>query len=129
MAKKEDVMAKARPELKKSFSKIGVWSFLIGLLIAVLAGGVIQRSTSVVLVLALLGLIVGVLNVTSKEAIPFLVATIALVVSVSGMSIVLSGLSGVWTEALVKVLDNITIFVAPAALMVALKSIYVLASD
>lgn len=126
-------MAKAKPEMKpemkKRFSRIGVWSFLIGLLIAILAGGVIERSSTVMIVLGVLGLIVGILNITAKEAIPFLVTIIALVVSVSGMSVVLAPFGGAWANALIRILDNITIFVAPAALLVALKSIYVLASD
>jgi hypothetical protein len=121
--------ARLMPTTRKKFSKIGVWSFLIGLVVAVLAGGIIPRSNTVVLVLGGLGLIVGILNITAKEAIPFLVATIALVVAVSGMGVVLAGLTGDWAASMIKVLDNIAIFVAPAALIVALKSIYVLAAD
>lgn len=120
-------MAKARRG--KRFSRIGAWSFLIGIIIAVLAGGIIQRSSTVIVVLGLLGLLVGILNITAKEAVPFLVATIALVVSVSGMGVVLASFSGAWVEALIIILDNIAVFVAPAALIVALKAIYVLASD
>lgn len=121
-------MAKKMRDVKK-FSKLGVWSFLIGLVVAVLAGGVIPRNSTVMIVLGALGLLVGAMNITAKEAIPFLVSTIALVVAVSGMGVVVAGFSGVWVEVLITVLDNIAIFVAPAALVVALRSIYVLASD
>ncbi len=127
MAKK--TLSKVRSNFGKDFSKIGVWSFLVGLLIAVLAGGgLIPMDRSVWIgILGAMGLLVGLLNVTGKEAIPFLVATIALVVSVSGMSIVLASVSGL--TVITDILTYVTIFVAPAALIVALKSIYVLASD
>ncbi|MDI6721588.1 MAG: hypothetical protein QMD85_04305, partial [Candidatus Aenigmarchaeota archaeon] len=59
---------------------IGKWVFLASIVIAVIAGAVAGAGQALVVaaVLAVLGLIVGFLNVTEKESTPFLVATIAL---------------------------------------------------
>ena len=86
-------------------------------------------------VLGLLGLIVGLLNVTAKESDSFLIATIALMLTVSTLTPVLALLLNVssslqpFTEAVGGLLGALGVFVAPAALVVGLRSIYHLASD
>ncbi len=123
MAKSEEMM-----------SKIGSWSFIVGLVIAVLAGVVIPRTHNLyawlILVLGVLGLIVGFLNVTAKESTPFLVAAIALVVSATSFNTVLALVPAGFVVSVVQVvLGNIAVFVAPAAVLVALRAIYALASS
>ena len=112
--------------------KVGSWAFIVGLVIAVLSGVVIKdpaMTSWLVLVLGVLGLIVGFLNVTGKESTPFLVAAIALVVSATGFAEVLSTIPASQLTAVVQVvLHNIAVFVAPAAVLVALRAIYALAS-
>lgn len=57
-------------------AQVGKWTFIVGLLIAVLAGlGFIQPWVG--WVLALLGLIVGFLNIGDEETQSFLLAAIA----------------------------------------------------
>ena len=114
-----------------TMAKIGSWSFILGVVISVLAGVVISPVPGwLVLALGVLGLIVGFLNITSRESTPFLVAAIALVVSSSGFSSVLSTLPvGAVVTAVRTMLGNIAIFVAPAAVLVALRAIYSLASS
>lgn len=111
-------------------SKIGSWAFIAGLIIAVIAGLAKsdQLGSLVALVLVLIGIIVGFLNVTEKEATPFLVAAIALLATGSAASmgaITLLDLGARLTAAL----DAIAVFVAPAAIIVAVKQIYGLARD
>ncbi|MBI1972388.1 hypothetical protein HYS50_00085 [Candidatus Woesearchaeota archaeon] len=72
-------------------------------------------------ILAVLGLIVGLLNVTGKESHLFLVASIAFLVSAQGLNVV-------W-DALKPYVSNIMIFVAPAAAVVALKALYDIAKE
>jgi len=102
---------------------VGAWSFIIGLIVAILVG---VFSTSAVpgtvaaTVLLILGLIVGILNVTDHEIIPFLVACVALIVVGSAGAIPF--------EWLQRILANIVVFVVPAALVGALKAIYAVAS-
>ena len=86
-------------------------------IIAVILGAL--KGTAVGLLL-ILGTIVGLLNVTSKEVIPFLIASIALIVA----GLVQVGLP-TW---LTGILSNVVVFVVPAAIIGSLKTIYVLAS-
>lgn len=113
-----------------TMQKIGGWAFIIGIVIAVLAGLVLPTNQWVILVLAILGLIVGFLNVTAKESTPFLVAAIALVLSTNIFdAIVVKALgAGTVTTAVSTILENVGIFVAPAAVLVALRAIFALAS-
>ncbi|MBW3015088.1 hypothetical protein KY330_01585 [Candidatus Woesearchaeota archaeon] len=102
--------------------KIGSYAFLVLIAIAILAGLIPdwQGATWVVWTLFLLGLAVGLLNVTKKETTGFLVAAIALIV----LSNALPNLNIALPTALVQIFDNIILFVAPALLVVGLKAIY-----
>ncbi|MDO8628239.1 MAG: hypothetical protein Q7R56_00610 [Nanoarchaeota archaeon] len=99
-----------------AMEKIGSWAFIIGLIIAVAVGLFATAGTTIIWVLAFLGLIVGLLNVTSGESQLFLVAAIAFMVSASGLAIVMPFLRDV--------LQNIVVFTAPAAAIVALRALY-----
>lgn len=106
--------------------KLGEYAFLAGVVIAVLAGlvpGVVAAST-VSLVLVVLGIIVGLLNIQDKETTPFLVAAIALVAAGT------AGFDGIPSlgSYLSSILGNVGVFVAPAAVIVAVKSVYSLAT-
>ena len=103
-------------------AKLGSWAFILGVLIAIVAGLVPAWQTStLVWVLVILGLVVGFLNVTAKETTEFLVAALALMLIGSAGAIPALGV------IILSILANIVAFVAPAALVVALKSIWVLA--
>ena len=104
-------------------STTGHWAFILGILLAIIAGLIPQLQTSTITwILVLLGLIVGFLNVTITETQEFLIAAIALLlISSTGALPVLGTIIAV-------MLSNIVAFVAPAALIVALKAVYDLAS-
>jgi hypothetical protein len=106
--------------------KFGHYAFLVGILLAVLAGLVPALQVDwVVWALIVLGLIVGFVNITAKETTEFLVATIAL------MAVGTAGLGVVPTAGMIikTILINIQAIVVPAALVVSLKAIYALAQD
>lgn len=105
--------------------RIGHWSFLIGVVLAILAGLVPQLQTpTVTWILVALGLIVGLLNITAKETQEFLIASIALVIaSNAAANIIALGL------VVATILGNIIAFVFPGALVVALKIIWTLAQE
>jgi hypothetical protein len=105
-----------------TMEKVGVWSFYIGLIIAVIFSFMGDQWWTASILL-LLGLIVGILNVTDKEIVPFLIACIALIVAGSAAS---GLLPWVWLN---RFLGNVVIFVIPAALLGALKGIYAIASS
>lgn len=101
---------------------IGKWAFIIGLIIAVIAGFISGYPTAILLILFILGLIVGFLNISEKNNIKFLVATIALLTLGVGSINALSVLSIVSTY-LNAILSNFIAFVSAAALVVSIKSV------
>jgi len=115
-------------------SKLGQWAFIIGVLLAIVVGvfsvGLKDYAGTLSLVLVVLGLVVGFLNISEKETTPFLVAAIALIAtaaSVDTLKTIDLGVSlGIYLAGIV---SQIAVFVAPAAVIVALKAINSLAKD
>ena len=100
--------------------RIGEYSFLLGVLVAIVAGLFLPSEPLLALALVVLGLLVGLLNIARRENAPFLIASIALIVAGSAGLEVLP-LLGVYIEP---ILLNVKAFVAPAAMVVALKAVY-----
>ncbi len=75
-------------------------------------------------ILALLGLIVGFLNVGEKETQGFLMAAIGLILSATAIQAI--PFVGV---VLTRIVAYLVVFIAPAVLIVALKSLLVTAKD
>ena len=106
-------------------AKVGSWAFIIGVIVAILAGFFQSVNMPVVIwSLVILGLIVGFLNVTAKETTPFLLATVSLVIVTSFGGNQLAAIKYIG-----QIFTAIMIFVIPAAMIVALKAIYALAAD
>lgn len=117
-------------------SKLGEILFLVGVLLALVVGllagsvAVVQENVAgIYAVLALLGLLVGFMNISPKEATGFLVAAIALLGVSSALTPLLqvASLESV-APAITGFLSALAVFVAPAALVVALISVYQMAS-
>lgn len=110
---------------EKSANLLGSLSFLFGAAIAIVIGVVNpeRASTTLTSLLILLGLIVGFLNITTKERNSFLFATVSLVIVSFFGGAVLSEVAviGSYLEA---VLRSMLTFVIPATLVVALKAVY-----
>jgi len=100
---------------------IGKWAFIIGLVIAVLAGLFYQPAWAI-WVLAILGVIVGLLNVTAEDTRGFLLAAIGLTLSATALNTI--PLMG---RAFTYVLPFVVAFVAGATIVVALKELFVTA--
>lgn len=111
--------------------RVGGWAFILGVVIAIIAGLVagyldVVSAGYIALVLVILGLIVGFLNLNDKEMQPFLIATLALMllqVTAGGLNMI--PYIGIY---LVSMVSNIAVFVMPAALVVSLKAVYRVAS-
>jgi hypothetical protein len=128
--------------------KIAHWAFVACVIIAIIMGLVVgymyynsdaaakynfqyntgdlaKTNAYVILVLLILGIIVGLTNVTAKEVTPFLIAAIALVVA-SGAHV--WGPLGVINEVLADwatfILNYLVAFVAPAAVLIAIKAVF-----
>ena len=98
--------------------KIGKWAFIIGLVIAVIAGLFFQPGWAI-WVLAILGVIVGFLNVTTEETRGFLLASIALTFSATALNTI-----PIIGTALSYVLPFVVAFVAGGMIVVALKELF-----
>ncbi len=103
--------------------QVGGWAFIIGLVIAVLAGLIALPTYLTTWVLVILGLIVGFLNIGDKEATTFLIAAIALlVVGTAGLGAI-PAIGGYLTG----ILTNLVAFVSPATVVVSVKAVYTIA--
>lgn len=97
---------------------VGKWAFIIGLIIAVVAGfGFSYAWFGWVMVV--LGLIVGFLNVSKEEVQAFLLAAIGLLMSATAISVI-----PFIGEILTRILANVAIFIAAAIVVVALRSLF-----
>lgn len=101
---------------------VGRWAFIIGLIVAVVAGLIQGYVQVIALVLFVLGLVVGFLNVKDKDLIKFLVATSALLIlgvaSIGALSIL-----AVVSDYIDSILGNFISFVGAAALVVSIKAV------
>jgi hypothetical protein len=97
---------------------IGKWAFIIGLVIALLAGLFFQPAWAI-WVLAILGLIVGLLNVTAEDTRGFLLAAIALTLSATALNTL-----PIVGTAFSYVLPFVVAFVAGATIVVAIKELF-----
>ena len=101
-------------------SNVGKWSFLVGLLLAVVAG--FFNIPFALTTLAVLGLIVGFINVAQKKSQEYLVAVIALLIIGSATIQAFSAIGtlyGVYTS----ILTNVIAFVASSGIVVAIKEV------
>jgi len=97
---------------------VGKWAFIIGLVLAVVVGYIFQAGW-VVWVLAILGVIVGLLNVTGEDTEKFLLAAIAFALSVTAL-----GTVPVLGPSISNILGYVAAFVAGAVVVVALKVLF-----
>lgn len=106
---------------------VGKWAFLAGVVIAIVAGFV-TLNTTLASVLMGLGLLVGLLNVSPKEAHGFLLAAVSLVIvaSLGGQSFATIQTIG---PAVQRVFGALLSFVVPATIVVALAAIFDVARD
>lgn len=98
--------------------KVGRWAFIAGIVVAVLAGLFVVGVSWVTWVLAILGLVVGFLNVSTTEPQRFLLAAVALTLSASAiLSLPVVGF------VLTNILANVVAFIAAAMLVVAIRAL------
>ena len=107
----------------KMMTMLGPVAFYIGLLIVIIAMFV-TPSGWLYVVLGILGVIVGLLNITSKESGPFLFATIAFIVAALGMQTLITTAGVAVPKELTRLAANITVLVGAAAVIIALRAIY-----
>lgn len=111
--------------------KFGHYTFIVGVLLAVVAGVVAALldavNSWVVLALLVLGVVVGIMNIQAREVSEFLVAAVALMLAGSANVLILNTVVSPLGTILHAVLTYIKVFVAPAAVVVGLKAVKQLA--
>src|SRR3989344_349044 len=108
---------------------LGSWSFLVGLLLAVLLGVGLTGPYAAQMVWAvfLLGIVVGLLNITSQEASAFLTSgTVLVLVSFLGVEV---GVFDTVAPVLASILKGILTLFVPATIVVAVRAVFGLARD
>lgn len=116
--------------------RIARWAFIAFVIIAIVMGlvmGYLAYNLDpnfgnidgwVTLVLLVLGIIIGLVSITMKEVQPFLIAAIALiVVSSANVWAPLINIHGLLYHWAVSILHYITAFAAPAAVIIAIRSV------
>src|SRR3989338_7740051 len=93
-------------------NKLGAWAFIIGALVAVVLGALSATAgtTWVVGLLLVLGVVVGLLNISEKEIVPFLVASVAFLVAAPAFGAAVGSVVGGF-EWLSKILAHLAVFV------------------
>lgn len=117
--------------------KIIHWAFVACVVIAIVMGLVVgymynnndsnfvNANADVTLLLLILGIMVGLFTITTKEVTPFLIATIALIVaSISNVWAPLDTISSLLADWATYILHYIVAFVAPAAVLIAIKAVF-----
>jgi len=127
--------------------KIARWAYIAFVVIAIVMGlaigymaysadyhwadpGVADTNGWVTLIMLILGIIIGLTSITEREVTPFLIATIALIVAT--VTNVWGPLSNIhellyyWATA---ILNYIVAFAAPAAVIIAIKSLLPIAKE
>jgi hypothetical protein len=127
MARKKAVKKSPTSAMKNTANMVGSWSFLIGLILAVLLGlgytGAYQAT--ILWVVFLIGIIVGLLNITVSEVSGFLTSgTILVLVSFLGVQV---GVFDAVAPVIGNVLRGILTMFVPATIIVALRAVFVLA--
>ena len=104
--------------------RIGSWSFLIGVVLAVVLGLFGPVTGGWLVTLVVLGLIVGFLNITEEETQPFLLAGVVLIIAANFGQEVMQVVTifGYILSAL------LAIFV-PATILVAIKHVFGMAKS
>ena len=115
-------------KLQRPISIVALVAFIAGYAIAVITGIWWTDNAGLIATLVLLGLIVGLLNITGREIIPYLVAAIALVLvgnfeAFEPLNLAVSGLG----DKVNDIVALLAIFTAPAAVVQAIKAGIVLA--
>jgi len=112
-------------------AQLGPVAFYVGLLIA-LGTAFISASGWLYVGLGVLGVIVGLLNITAEETGPFLFASIAFIVSAWGMASLVTGQVPAAMAAhpwILRLATNLTVLIGAGAMLISLKAVYELAKS
>jgi len=121
--------------MAKKSGNVVTWAFWVGAVLAIIAGIGVAAGAAfadniwIPVILVVAGLIVGFANISAKETVPFLVAAIALAVlggnSLTSLNDVVPQLGTLLTAAV----SAFALFIAAAAIVVAVREAWNMASN
>ena len=133
---KKKTSTTSKVEKKTPVSSYGSMVFGVGLLISIVASFLTLQETSKTIVAAtllILGLVVGIINISNKEVIPFLLAVIvfASLIQPFMMAVVQTFqiINPFVLQTLGNLFANLMLFIVPAAIVVSLKVLFIVAKD
>ena len=103
--------------------KVGRWAFVIGLILAIILAMLGTEQIWPIYLLLVLGLLVGLLNISDKEVGSFLIAAIAFMFTFTALGNVAEGIP-VIGGTIAKFFLLVNVFIAPAAAVVAFKALF-----
>jgi hypothetical protein len=118
---------------KKLKDIIGSWAFLIGVILAVLSGILaaipslnisLLDNMNLLIAMVVIGIVIGLFNISNKEVTPFLLSGTCLVL-VSSFGVSVLGIIPIVRDIIITLL---AIFV-PATIIVAIKNVFSLAKN
>ena len=110
---------------KKQGSVLGAWAFLIGVILAIILGAGLATTTSLMLTtLVIIGIIIGLLNVSGEEAHAFLMSGVVLIIVSSLGQSVLGSIS-----ILDGILSSLMAIFVPATIVVAIRNVFSIAKN
>ncbi len=114
---------------RKNTRLVGKIAFFVGVFLAILFAIIDYKRLTLKpgLTLIFIGIIIGIVNIRLKERESFLIAAIALfLIRTANLQFIVWYNIGNYISSII---NNLVILIAPAALVVALESIYSLASE
>jgi hypothetical protein len=110
--------------MSRVLNMVGFSIFAIGFMLAFIGGIFAPGNGVIILILMFLGIIIGILNISSKEIVPLLVAAIALVVvGHAGFGPIDELVQGLGT-VLNSIVDYFARLMAPAAVIAAIRALW-----
>lgn len=121
--------------MKARENLVGAWAFLIGVILAIIIGLLpalkvtlsTAANSTILALLVILGIIVGLLNVTNRDSGTFLLAAVSLVI------VSFAGVSGLSDATILQIplgtivkdlMGALLVLFTPAAIIVALKTVF-----
>lgn len=110
--------------MKNSSNQFGSWAFLIGVILAIILALFNVWTQTWLFVLVLIGLVVGLLNITHKETQPFLISgAVLIVVAALGQEVMTS------IPLISRILDTLLAIFVPSTIVVAVRNVFSLARN
>ena len=111
--------------------KIGAWAFIVGIVVALVVSLIIsfggQMYDWVIPLMLVLGIIVGLFNITSGETKLYLIAAIAFLLSFTSLNAAAALLPNVLAEPTIQFFSMMVAFVAASTAIVAIQTLFFLA--